>query len=948
MNSLKINQGALPRQTQKPNFFYDKLWQLSPKASPIKKSHLFLIVALLSGNLSAAPVGFTIDPTLGNSPIQPQAYGSNSDLGIPQIPLYRQGGNRMTAYNWETNWSNAGSDYLYQNDTYLGSPADGTAGTVLNFVDQNKTKGADSLITLQMAGYVSADQSGPVPSAQYAPSSRFYFLQFIKGSPFITPPNTLNGVVYLDEFVNFLVNQEGTAATGGVKYYDLDNEPALWSSTHPEVHLNPATCAEVANKGITAATLLTAQDGGAQVLGPVAYGWSEYVNNQSAPDYAGITAVYNNGNGITYLNYYLKQFNNASATAGRRLLHYLDLHWYPEATGNGVRIVNDDTTALVAIARMQAPRSLWDPSYVETSWITSSTGNKPITLIPRLQAAVSQYYPGTKLAFSEYQYGSGEDISGGVAQADALGIFGKFGIFACRWDDGTNDTYVKAAYNLYLNYDGAGSKFGDTSISAVSSGANAVSLTSVYAAKDNIHPNRINIIVLNKDYSSVNTAGVTLNNLAAGQAISSITTYRFDSGSAAIYNPAAPAFTANTFSDSLPFRSATLYQITLSQSFATSTPTPTSTPTFTATNTGTSTATNTGTILTNTPTFTPTFTNTFTSTPTPTFTNSSTPTATPFSTTCVNLFNGNESLTENGTWAAGSKSTLSLDTTAAAPPGSITQLSHNLQVNIFSGVGWNDQILTLTGPNPLVWDNVAQIQMDVYADSSLITGNNWHQLILYGTTASKGYQRLSNFVSIGSGENTDLTFNISAYAAGFSSGEPLTSLFFVFNSQHGATGNLYIDNMRIVTGCSFTATPTITNTPTMTFTSTITPTGTRPTATFTPTSTPSFTFTPTVTATPGDGPPVGTPIIYYNPVTNSDPVTVDFTLKDRADQVSLKLFTTALRKIQETTLNNVPAGLVQTPLALVDKQGSALSNGLYYLLVTAPRGHSVGKILILR
>jgi len=107
-----------------------------------------------------------------------------------------------------------------------------------------------------------------------------------------------------------------------------------------------------------------------------------------------------------------------------------------------------------------------------------------------------------------------------------------------------------------LNYDGANSKFGDTEISASNSGANAVSFTSVYAAKDSAHPNRINVILLNKDYSTNHGAAVTLNNLGVSQ-ISSITSYRFDSTTSTLYNPTAPTFTANTFSDTLPYRSST-------------------------------------------------------------------------------------------------------------------------------------------------------------------------------------------------------------------------------------------------------------------------------------------------------------------------------------------------------------------------------------------------------
>jgi hypothetical protein len=36
--------------------------------------------------------------------------------------------------------------------------------------------------------------------------------------------------------VNLLVNKLGKASDGGIKFYSLDNEPALWPSTHPRIH----------------------------------------------------------------------------------------------------------------------------------------------------------------------------------------------------------------------------------------------------------------------------------------------------------------------------------------------------------------------------------------------------------------------------------------------------------------------------------------------------------------------------------------------------------------------------------------------------------------------------------------------------------------------------------------------------------------------------------------
>src|SRR5688500_10004393 len=64
-------------------------------------------------------VTLTIDPRrLGNA-ISPLIYGVNGLRGDPArvgVGSLRAGGNRYTAYNWENNASNAGNDYMFQND----------------------------------------------------------------------------------------------------------------------------------------------------------------------------------------------------------------------------------------------------------------------------------------------------------------------------------------------------------------------------------------------------------------------------------------------------------------------------------------------------------------------------------------------------------------------------------------------------------------------------------------------------------------------------------------------------------------------------------------------------------------------------------------------------------------------------------------------------------------
>ncbi|HJT25757.1 MAG TPA: glycoside hydrolase family 44 protein, partial [bacterium] len=365
----------------------------------MKRFYLLLFAAVL-GVLPApgfaSTLTFTINAGSTVTAIPAQTYGSDQTLAGVINPLYRQGGNRMTAYNWENNASNAGTDYGPNHEDWYDVPAGVTppgmpATTLTDFILGNNALGVDSLVTLQMAGYVSTNGSCNcnVTVTGAADTAGTYWKAVVfNGGPTTGSPNTSDNVVYMNEEMAYLLSQVGGAGSGGAKFYDLDNEPALWNSTHPMVHPSQPSCAEVSGKGITLAQVITTADPNAQILGPVAYGWSEYVNNQSASDSpTGLSPSY----GVTYLCYYLQQFNNASTTAGRRLLHYLDLHWYPEATGpetisgsvTQIRILNNDTTYGVDVARMQAPRSLWDPTYTESSWITWGTGG-PITLIPRL------------------------------------------------------------------------------------------------------------------------------------------------------------------------------------------------------------------------------------------------------------------------------------------------------------------------------------------------------------------------------------------------------------------------------------------------------------------------------------------------------------------------------------------------------------------------------------
>jgi hypothetical protein len=442
------------------------------------------------GNPGSADVTLTVDTSQDNRPISPLIYGLNSpssaELAATRATLVRLGGNRWTAYNWETNASNAGSDYCYENDDYLSSST--TPGAAIKpTLTMAKADGATALVTIPIVDYVAGDEAAQC-NVQNTPNYlALHFDQNLptKGSAFSLTPSTTDGKVYQDEFVNWLKQ----AVPGTPIMIQLDNEPDLWSSTHPEVHPTPVTYAELAQRDATYAKAVKAVWPSVKVIGPVNYGWEGFTNLQNATDAAA------DGN---FVDWYLKQMSADSATAGERLVDDLDVHWYPEATGGGNRITNDasgDSAAEVA-AREQAPRSLWDPTYTEDSWITDDVLHGPIDLLPGLQSKIAADYPGTGLSVSEWDYGGGNEISGAIADADVLGIFGQQGVTdAAYWPLFSNETFSNAAFEAFRNYDGNGGSFGDTSIEAISSDA---STTSVYASMNAANHNQLVLVVINK------------------------------------------------------------------------------------------------------------------------------------------------------------------------------------------------------------------------------------------------------------------------------------------------------------------------------------------------------------------------------------------------------------------------------------------------------------------
>jgi mannan endo-1,4-beta-mannosidase len=513
-----------------------------------RRSLLTLIA--IAGTAAAYNVTISVNTDLDTHAISPYIYGTNQVLSnADNYTAERMGGNRLTAYNWENNASNAGTDWNNSSDNYMtqglsAAQALTPAITITTFIDTCRKYNRFCLATFQMAGFVARDKSGNVTSGQVAPSSRWRYVFPAKPTAFDAVPDTGDSAVYMDECMNYLKTKYASFPDGWLGGICLDNEPALWPSTHPLVHPDAPTCAELVDKSIELAGAIRAVDTRPLIFGHVAYGFGELTDFQGASDWNSVKGKYS-----WFVDYYLDKMRAASATAGRRLLDVYDIHWYSEAQGNGERIVGASNPAnrANAEARIQAPRTLWDTHYVEDSWIGEWFSDY-LPLLPRLQKSINSYYPDTKISITEYNYGGENHISGGLAMADALGIYGKYNVFcATYWQMETATKFTSAAFRLFRNYNGGNAAFGNLWVRATTSDSVR---TSVYASIASSSNKELHLVLLNKQYDSTMNATITVNSASAYQ---TVRVWSFDSASATITErQPAPAISNNTITYSIP------------------------------------------------------------------------------------------------------------------------------------------------------------------------------------------------------------------------------------------------------------------------------------------------------------------------------------------------------------------------------------------------------------
>ena len=418
------------------------------------------------------------------------------------LPANRYGGDGTTRYNWNVDSSNAGSDWYFIGGNGQSSVTPGAS--VDTIVDGNRVNGTKSIVTVPIIDYINASATyncsypdPPVTNQVGINGNPAYdpYVHLANGdacgsgsnaSGYIsdsspTATDIANTTSIQKSWVSHFVSKYGAASSGGVPIYELDNEPNGWIAVHHDVRPQNIGYHELLSKSIAMAKAIKAADPSALVLGPGDISPADENCNSGSP--SGVTGTCNNDGAAQNSNtplglWYLQQF----AAQSPRLLDYYSMH-YPGSC----------------------------------CFSTNGTLADMVTAIQRHLGWIAQAYPGTKLAYDEWNRGIGNGFANALATADGLGVMGQQGVSLASFWGLSDATYPSAyAFLMMRDYDGNGGAFGDTSVSAAS--ADTTKLT-VYAAQ-RAADSALTIMVVNSTTTAY-TSAIALSGITDTQPVSS-------------------------------------------------------------------------------------------------------------------------------------------------------------------------------------------------------------------------------------------------------------------------------------------------------------------------------------------------------------------------------------------------------------------------------------------
>ncbi len=467
----------------------------------------------------AQTTGVVVDLESQLTPISPGVYGVTlasddsgpalgSDDSIQLAALNRWGGDETESYNWKADifnparwWACANVSGTQIFDTSASTPA--TPANLTNsadrFVNWNKTQNVDTLMTIPITGWVGNEITSQDPANSTCASSGDVNCCTSIGtseSVLVDKGSKNLDTSYMQDWVTHLTGLFGSAASGGIRYYQLDNEPDYWLDLRPDVmpalyppgqhcqdfytaiasgnEAGASITDDFMNRTMAYATAIKKVDPSSQVLFLSAMKPKGLISLSS--EMCGVSGPYAMDSSLA--SALLQKGAQYEASNHQRILDCLDSHYPNQESG---------TTGI------------WDtnnPFSHQQEWINSS-------------------YPGTGICVSEYTVeNDASDTTAASQEADLLGGFGAMGVRVAAYfrtldnKDGSH----KPVYNgwaMFRNYDGAGGKFGNISVGAASS----YSSLHAYASTDSASaPTKLWIMLVNVGSSAQSNLSVAVNN----------------------------------------------------------------------------------------------------------------------------------------------------------------------------------------------------------------------------------------------------------------------------------------------------------------------------------------------------------------------------------------------------------------------------------------------------
>lgn len=536
----------------------------------MKKLIYIVLSIVLSGlgtaNVNAQDVTVTVSASTGKKAVSPYIYGRNNNFAAAfgstaatasELTLAKEaglrlarenGGNNATKYNWRLKLSSHPDWYnnVYSHDW------DNIAKSIVAGIPDMQVMWA-----FQLIGKVASNKNNNFNDWGYNQSQWWSgCAQNLAGGGTANTSGgstaTVNGNPTLytkdwpaDSTAAILTKWFGTGGLGlnssNFQYWNMDNEPEIWSGTHDDVMTSQLAATAFMDKYFAVAKKVRALYPNIKLCGPVcANEWQWYK--------WGSETLYINGKYYSWMEYFLKRVADEQKSSGIRLLDVVDIHWYPGETANADIV--------------QLHRIFYDKSYVypgangiksiNGGWDTSQ--NKEY-IFQRISDWLTTYFGtnhGIGIGLSESGINSANANVNSVLYASMLGTFANNGVeYFTPW---TWNTGMYETLHLFSRYAKS------NSVSSTSTVENTVSAyTTITNSADSM-----TVILVNRDVSASHTTKVTISGFAATdgscntlQIASLPTTETFVSHSNNALKKSTVTLSGNSFSITLPALSTT-------------------------------------------------------------------------------------------------------------------------------------------------------------------------------------------------------------------------------------------------------------------------------------------------------------------------------------------------------------------------------------------------------